>query len=158
MKLFFLSIALIFSGSMLYADPAPYTHTKQGEKTVISFVNQSGRTVTVSVADDGSYIIYRYGRGRNLEFEFPKKKENSWKQFTYSGYSREGMDMQYLVFNNDGFVYTVYQEYNAAENKTSYGIRIEIVKTKRIIDMYGDPKTLVGSLSELKNNDKINKE
>lgn len=164
MRLIFLSVIMLVSGSILFAQQAPFTHTKQGERTIISFVNQSGRTVTVSAAADDSYIVYRYGRPKNIEFEFPKKRENSWKQFSYSGFLRggeagnEGMEMNYLVFNNDGFIYTVYQEYSASEKKTSYGIRIEIVKTKKIIDMYGDPKTVVGSLSELKGNDKINKE
>jgi hypothetical protein len=159
-----LFIMIIFPGLSLFAQQTPYTHTKQGEKTIISFVNQSGRTVTVSAAADDSYIVYRYGRPRNIEFEFPKKRENSWKQFTYSAFLRgggtgnENMDMNYLVFNNDGFVYTVYQEHSASENKTTYGIRIEIMKTKRIVDMAGDPKTVVGSLADLKGNDKINRE
>ena len=110
---------------------------------------------------DQEYIVYRFGNKEKVELEFPEDKTDSWSKFVYSYYLRgggkenEGMDMNYLMFENGGYTYEIYQEYTAVDESTKVGVRIKDKSTKKETDIKGLPDTLNGSLIDLRGNDKI---
>lgn len=107
------------------------------------------------------YIVYRFGTKDKIELEFPKSNVDSWNKFTYSYYLRggglenEGMDMNYLMFENDGYEYKVYLEYTAKDNMTQVGVGILNKKAKTETDLKGVSNSVEGSLIDLRENKKI---
>ena len=138
----------------------------KNEKILISFqMLTSKKILSICISkSEPSYIVYRFGTKENIELEFPKDLENSWKLFIYSYYFRgggaenEGMDLNYLKFKTSKFEYEIYEEYSALENKEIIGIKIKNINTKKEWDLKGDISTLKGSLVDLKFNDKIQTE
>lgn len=108
------------------------------------------------------YIIYRFGAKDKIELEYPIKTENSWSLFTYSYYLRgggtdnEGLDLNHLSFDNDGFTYEIYEEYNSESDKPMIGIKVTNRETFEETNILGDSDTIKGSLISLRNNTKIN--
>lgn len=107
------------------------------------------------------YIVYRFGTKDKIELEYPKDKADSWNKFTYSYYLRgggaenEGMDMNYLTFENGGYEYRIYQEYTAIDDTTQVGIKITDKATKKETDLKGLSNSTEGSLIDLRDNTKI---
>lgn len=107
------------------------------------------------------YIVYRFGTKDKIELEFPENKADSWNKFTYSYYLRgggagnEGMDMNYLTFENDEYEYQIYQEYTAKDKVIQVGIKITDKSTKKETDIKGLSNTIEGSLIKLRENKKI---
>jgi hypothetical protein len=69
----------------------------------------SPKTLSVCVSKtQPDYIVYRFGTKDKIKLEFPENKADSWSKFTYSYYLRgggaenEGMDLNYLSFENGG--------------------------------------------------------
>jgi hypothetical protein len=129
---------------------------RESETVIFSFVTKDKKSMSLCEADDVSYIIYRYGIKNKIELEFPHDKTGSWKQFKYSYYLRgggagnEGVDFNYLKFENNGFSYSVYEEYTAAENKKSCGIKVINEATGKEITIPGMPDTIIGTLANLR--------
>jgi len=131
------------------------------EEVLFSFKDESSaRVVSLCVAGD-QYIVCRIGTPNKLELEFPKSKTNSWQLFTYSYYFRgggpdnEGVDLNHLRFEHGGKEYEIYQEHIAADATTYVGVRITGKGTQE--DIRGAHDSVVGSLMELRDNDKIKK-
>lgn len=107
------------------------------------------------------YIVVRVGNEDNIELEFPKEKDDSWSKFTYSYYLRgggvenEGMDLNYLLFENEGYKYEIFQEYTAKENVTYVGYKITEITTNKEIIYEGISSSIEGSLVNLRDNNKI---
>ncbi len=129
------------------------------ENVIFSFITKNNKIMSICISKDESYIVYRYGTKAKIELEYPEDKNNSWAKFKYSFYFRgggaanEGIDLNYLKFNNNGYTYTVFQEYSAVDENTIYGIRIENSKNK--IEIKGVPKSVIGTLINLRDNKKI---
>jgi hypothetical protein len=63
------------------------------ENVIFSFLTDNlQKTVSVCMAKDQSYIVYRCGTKDNVELEYPGDKTNSWFNFTYSSYSDKDGD------------------------------------------------------------------
>lgn len=105
--------------------------------------------------------MYRFGTKEKVELEFPKNNDDSWSKFTYSYYLRgggagnEGMDLNYLTFENGGYEYQVYQEYTAKDNVTNVGVKIKNKSTNKETDIKGLSTSIKGSLISLRENKKI---
>jgi hypothetical protein len=122
----------------------------------------SPKTLSVCVSKtQPDYIVYRFGPKDKVELEFPENKANSWSKFTFSYYLRgggagnEGMDLNYLSFENGGYEYQIYQEYTAKDNVTNVGVKITDKATNKEADIKGLRNSIEGSLINLRENKKI---
>lgn len=147
-------------------EPAPETHAGElcagGETVLFGFdLAGSSRAMCVSYSEQGDYLVYRFGSRDKIELEFPKDKSQSWSKFTYSYYLRpggaanEGLDLSYLLFENGGFEYRVYEEHSASDAATRVGIIVTDKATGRETDIEGESATVKGSLVDLRTNPKI---
>ncbi|MFA9378733.1 MAG: PdaC/SigV domain-containing protein [Lachnotalea sp.] len=134
------------------------------ENLLISFkIKKSGKTVSVCSAKNEDYIVYRFGTKDHIDLEYPEDKNDSWSKFTYSNYNRGGgaanSGLQYnsLSFDNQGYNYEVYQQYDAVTNETTVGIIVTELATKKVTNIIGDPSTFVGYWYDLESNEKINR-
>ena len=133
----------------------------KSESVIFSFDTQNGKHAVLAKDVDNSYIVYRYGTTDSVEFEFPEKNKDSWKKFKYSYYLRgggtqnEGMDLNYMYFNNNGYRYKIYDTYYAIQNKSEIGISVTNLKTNKIIDIKGAKKTRKGTLTDFRNNNLV---
>ncbi len=136
------------------------------EEVLFSFkLANSPKTLSVCVSKtQQDYIIYRFGTKDKIELEFPENKADSWSKFTYSYYLRgggagnEGMDLNYLSFENNGYSYKIYQEFTTEDNKTNVGIKIIDKATNKETDIKGLSDSIEGSLINLRENEKIKTE
>lgn len=133
----------------------------ENEKVLLSFqVSKSKKIMTLALSSNPEYIVYRFGSIDKIELEFPKDKNNSWSQFTYSYYFRgggpgnAGLDLNYLIFCNGDYTYTVYQEYSAEDDEQKVGIRIKNKKGEEF-EIEGNSASIIGSLTDLRFNDRI---
>ncbi len=107
------------------------------------------------------YIVYRFGTKEKIEFEFPENKADSWSKFAYSFYLRgggkqnDGLDLNYLSFENGEFEYKIYQEYSAIDSIEKVGVRVIEKRTNKETDIKGSSNTIKGTLISLRGNNKI---
>ncbi|MEA4832839.1 hypothetical protein SDC9_118917 [bioreactor metagenome] len=135
----------------------------ENEQLLFSFKTEDSlKTLSVCISEmQPDYIVYRFGKEDNIELEYPENIADSWNKFTYSYYLRgggadnEGMDLNYLTFINCGFEYRIYEEYTASDNKTRVGIKITDTVTKKETEIKGLSGSIIGSLIQLRNNNKI---
>lgn len=136
------------------------------EEVLFSFkLANSSKTLSICISNvQPEYIVYRFGTKDKIELESPPDKEDSWSKFTYSYYFRgggaenEGMDLNYLSFENDGYNYEIYQEYTAVDNMTKVGVKITDKATNTQADIKGLSDSIEGSLINLRENEKIKTE
>ena len=132
--------------------------TLPNEEVIFSFTTQNGKKVTLNKDTANNYIIYRFGTKDKIEFEFPGKSKRSWTNFKYSFYLRgggtqnEGMDLNYIIFTNNGFKYVIYDTYFSVGNKKDIGIKIINLKTNKTTKIKGDRKSQAGTLVEFRHN------
>lgn len=133
------------------------------EEVLLSFkMANSSKTLSICISKtQPDYIVYRFGTKDKIELEFPENKLDSWSKFTYSYYLRgggsgnEGMDLNYLSFENGGFKYEIYQEFTAKDNITNIGIKVIDQVTNKETDIKGLSDSIEGSLINLRDNKKI---
>ncbi len=139
---------------------------KENEEIIISFsIADSDKVVTLCVSkEEPSYIVYRFGTTKNVEFEFPENLVDSWSKFTYSYYLRggskenEGLDLNYVMFEYAGKRYEIFQEYTSENDSTDVGIRIIDLTTNDESISKASEDSIKGDLVMLRDNDKINME
>ncbi len=133
------------------------------EEILFSFpLKASRKRLTVCVEKDSQeYIVYRFGTKDKLELEFPDKKTASWSKYVYSNYFRgggednDGLDLNYLTFENKGFRYRIYQEYSAGSKETEVGILVTDLATGKETKITGEAEEAEGNLINLRDSDKI---
>ncbi|MFZ3171339.1 MAG: hypothetical protein WA118_05100 [Carboxydocellales bacterium] len=138
----------------------------EDEDLLFSFkIADSPKILSVCLSKKQSdYIVYRFGTKDKIELEFPENKSDSWNKFTYSYYLRgggkenEGMELNYLSFENGGNEYQIYHEYTAEDGSTIVGIKITEKATNKVTDIKGLSNSIEGSLINLRDNNKINTE
>jgi len=143
---------------------------KENEKIVHSFITvEKKKIVSICIQKFDKYMVYRFGSSNKIgkyvankvEFSFPENTAKSFSQFTYSYFLRggwkqnSGLDLNYLKFTNKGFIYLIYDEYDAESASRSIGIKVLNPKTKKEVDMKGDPKTLKGTMLHFRDYDEI---
>jgi hypothetical protein len=57
------------------------------------------------------YIQYRFGKAGAPELQFPQKLENTQTAFRYSHYFRYQVDRTQITFENNGYTYALYDDY-----------------------------------------------
>lgn len=135
----------------------------ENEEVIISFpILDSGKRLAVCVdKNNQDYIVYRYGTKDQVELVYPEDKADSYHKFVYSYYLRggstenEGLDLNYLSFENKGFRYKIYQEYAAASGGTEVGILVTEISSGKETRLEGIAEEAEGNLIDLRNNDKI---
>ncbi|SFR65222.1 PdaC/SigV domain-containing protein [Anaeromicropila populeti] len=135
------------------------------ENFILSFrTKQSGKTLSICTSKDNDYIVYRFGTKDQIDLEYPEDKEDSWNQFKYDYYHRgggvenSGYDEDSLTFENGGYEYRVYEQYDAVEEETTLGVVVTDLSTGKETDIAGDLDTKIGYWYDLRESDKINKE
>jgi hypothetical protein len=165
MRTFHAFILLLLAASFVEAqgiDPL----RQAGEKTLFAF-QMAGSAKWVSLCEsegaDGAYIAYRYGAPTKIELNYPERLPESWDAFEYSYYlrgggsSNEGLDLNYVSFQVADWKYVVYQEYSAETDSTEVGIRLTNLKDKKKYDLRGNPKTMQGTLVQLRDEERMPK-
>ena len=131
------------------------------EKKILGFEKKNGKQLIIALDTKENYLVYRFGTKNNIEFEFPKDLTKSWGEFYFSWYSRgggiqnEGIDLNYLYFDNGNYRYVIFQKYTAREQKTKYEIKVINRKTKKETIINAEPSTVTGTLSIFRDLKKI---
>ena len=157
------SFSLITTNNVSIYDNALCT---ENEQVILSFeLEGTSKIISICEADhDENYIVFRIGTSNEIDFEFPKNKEDSWNKFIYSYYLRgggefnEGLDLNYLSFEDKGKQYEVYQEYTAEQDNIMVGLKIVDLESSQETILPGIGETVNGSLVSLRDNIKIKTE
>ena len=135
------------------------------EEVLVSFrMRDSARTVSILIARDESYIVYRFGSRNNVELEFPAVRADSWSRFTYTYHWSRYTRVSNLEFTNGGFKYTVidnteHDDFLSPEtvSRRTCGIRVTNMSTNRVTELAGIPSSFVGSWDRLLTSRRIRK-
>ncbi len=152
MKKFTATLLVLLLTQIIFAQAA---YTLKTEVLIFSFETAGGKMLSLSKDVNDKYLIYRFGTKNKVEFEYPDKSKDSWKNFKYSYYFRGGgrandaMDLNYLAFENKGFKYIIYDTYSAMTGKTDTGLRIINLKTSDVSTITAKSKK--GSLINFRN-------
>jgi len=130
----------------------------KNEQAIFSLSTANGKRVVLAKDRANGYIIYRFGTKSKVEFEFPGKSADSWKKFKYSfdirggGTLNEGLDLNYIYFENDGYQYVIYDNYIAADKRSYVGIYVINLKNNNTTDIKGLYSSRKGTLSDFRDN------
>jgi len=158
MKLNFPEIALIFSCLVLSLNTSADEPLLKNEVLIFSFDTKTSKHVLLAKDSTDKYIIYRFSNKDKIEMEFPDMTNNSWKKFKYSFYLRggglenDGLDLNYVFFENENYRYVIYQTYSAADSESNIGVKVIDIKTNKTSDIPGNPKTRKGTLIDFRDN------
>lgn len=134
------------------------------EEVVYSFETKNGKKMSLVKDKKNQYIQYRFGIKNKVEMEFPAERtKESWKKFHYNSYMRGGgkdnaaMEIDNLLFKNNGYEYVIFRAYHSEGNDYSAGIIIKDSKGKesRISANY---KTVKGCICNLEETGMIERE
>jgi hypothetical protein len=132
------------------------------EQLVFGFkVKNSNKILSICISEEKDYIVYRYGTKDKVELEFPNDKAGSWKHFSYAYYLRgggkvnNGLDLNHIKFQNNNYIYDIYDEYSAEENSTSVGVIVTNSVNQNKTEIEGLSSSKIGSLIDLRWNSKI---
>ncbi|HWA07463.1 MAG TPA: hypothetical protein VG961_13000 [Ignavibacteria bacterium] len=147
---------LLFSAASVHSQLV-----KKGETEIFRFKTNSGKTAIICTGENESYIVYRFGTNKKVELVYPAAmNSDSWSLFTYSYYFRgggkenAGLDLNYLSFENNGYIYKLYQEYSAEDNSESAGILVTGANGLET-DLKAVKNSVKGSLIDLRYNEKV---
>lgn len=156
-----LTVIAFFISSLLCAQKHNEAmHVKAKETAVIAFKTSDGKYVTLAMAKDKSYIVYRYGTKEKVEYEWPKEKDStSLSKFKYAFFLRgggpenEGMDLNHLYFEDDFNKFVLFDIFYASTDSHRIGVTITSKSNPDDIkDIKGVVKTEVGSLTDFRTN------
>jgi hypothetical protein len=134
------------------------------EEVVYSFETKSGKKMSLVKDKTNQYIQYRFGTKNKVEMEFPAERtKESWKKFHYNSYMRgggkdnAGMEIDNLLFRNNGYEYVIFRSYHSEGNDYSAGITIKDSKGKES-RISGNYKTVKGCICNLEETEMIERE
>jgi hypothetical protein len=134
------------------------------EEVVYSFETKNGKRMSLVKDKKNGYIQYRFGSKNKVEMEFPAERtKESWKKFHYNSYMRgggkdnAGMEIDNLLFKNNGYEYVLFRAYHSEGNDYSAGIIIKDSKGKES-RVSGNYKTVKGCICNLEDTGMIEKE
>ena len=118
MKRWLLTLAVAgFTLNFSYADnPAQGTLCQQDETVLFTCRLKDGKKIvslcgsTTLTAVDG-YLQYRFGEAGKVELEFPRQRQETQKLFRYSHYFRYQVERTAVSFDNNGYRYTIFDNY-----------------------------------------------
>lgn len=155
----FLCCLLLVAASAVFAQQ----YLLPNEERIFSFDTRNGKKVMLAKDKGDAYIIYRFGTAGKIEFEFPGKTKDSWKQLKYAfwlrggGPQNEGIDLNYVSFSNKGYTYVIYDTYRAVGEQQRVGIKVIDNATKKETDIPGNLKSRKGNIIDLRENTLIEK-
>ena len=118
-----------------------------------------GRPVHIAKATDDAYLVYRHGKGGQIELEYPADKANSWAAMKYYNYLRgggtdnEGLDINQLYFYHGQYKYVVYND--TYSEKLHTGLMMIDKAARNEIDLKADPATVKGTLITLRDYEQL---
>ncbi len=134
------------------------------ENIIYSFETKNGKKMSLVKDKANHYIQYRFGTKNKVEMEFPAKRTpESWQKFHYNSYMRgggkdnAGMEIDNLLFKNNGYEYVIFRTYHAEDEDFSAGILIRDSKGKES-RISGNYKTVKGCICNLEDTGMIQKE
>lgn len=119
------------------ASGVPGSLCNTNEKVVFSCpLKRSTKIVSLcssQLSKTGGYLQYRFGVPGKVELEFPAKRTESQRVFKYSHYFRALVDSTEISFSQNGYTYTVFDEYNGEEKPviSEQGLTVTADSTKR---------------------------
>ncbi|WP_294823438.1 hypothetical protein [uncultured Flavobacterium sp.] len=131
-------------------------YVKSNEDLVFSFKTDKGKRVVLTKDKKNKYLVYRFGTKDKIEMEFPGGLKDSWSKFRYSYYRRgggkanAGIEIQNIIFENDGYKYVLYHNYSAEEDEQTVGILVINNSTGKETQIKGNVNTVEGSLMEIR--------
>lgn len=125
----FAALLLILAPALVHADAS---HCSGNEDIVFTCsLQRSGKIVSLCAskqllaAKSGGSLTYLFGKPEAIEFEFPKESAHSPGRFRYSHYFRFQTDRTKVSFENEGFRYDIFSDYDGEETpQSSVGIRV----------------------------------
>ena len=134
------------------------------EEVVYLFETKNGKRMSLVKDKKNGYIQYRFGSKNKVEMEFPAERtKESWKKFHYNSYMRgggkdnAGMEIDNLLFKNNGYQYLIFRTYHAEGEDFSAGVIITNSKGKET-RISGNYKTVKGCICNLEDTGMIQKE
>lgn len=134
------------------------------EEIIYSFETKNGEKMSLVKDKENQYIQYRFGTKSKVEMQFPaERNKESWKKFQYNSYMRgggkdnAGMEIDNLLFKNNGYQYLIFRTYHAEGEDFSAGIIITDSKGKET-RIPGNYKTVKGCICNLEETGMIQKE
>jgi hypothetical protein len=124
-----------------------------GETLLFGFDVPARHTVAALCITPTQTLVYRYGTPRTLQMRFPARGEDWEDRFGTTVYHRglgaanEALDLLHLNFVNAGYCYQVYEEWSAASQTTTAGIRIWPPNSRQVTDLSGSNQR--GTLADL---------
>ena len=123
------ALLLILAPALVHADPS---HCTGNEDIVFTCsLQRSGKIASLCAskqllaAKSGGSLTYRFGKAEAVEFAFPKESAHSPGRFRYSHYFRFQTDRTKVSFENEGFRYDIFSDYDGEETpQSSIGIRV----------------------------------
>ena len=141
----------------------PLTYLMEGEELVLQFTTIIGKTCLIAKAEDGDYLVFRYGTDTDLEFQFPTNSRPHWPQFRFSFFvpnlgeggetSLDSKSYNYLQFDNKDHKYVVYDEYIQGIRHT--GFKVIPLKGGPAKRVEARPETVQGTLLKLRYEPKL---
>jgi hypothetical protein len=126
------------------------------EKILYSFNTDNKKKVVLALDTLTNTMIYRFGTEAKTELEIKDNLDDTIRVFTYNFYMRGGgaensaLDLNYIVFENNGFEYRLYDEYSAEDNSSEIGIRVMDLQTNAVTEMKGEEKSKRNSLVDFR--------
>lgn len=111
-----LALVLLTQSSGFTKNVAKGTLCHGDEQVLFSCPVQDGSKIvslcgSKDLTHKDGYLQYRFGRAGNLELEFPAQRRETWKMFRYSHYFRYQVDRMAVRFDNSGYTYTLFDNY-----------------------------------------------
>jgi hypothetical protein len=144
-------------------DRIPSMYHLSNEEIIMAIQMNDGKIMTLCKDTADHYLLYRFGTKSKIELEFPSKENSSWSLFTYSYYFRgggaqnAGLDLNYVYFEKEGYRYIIYDTYDATENLSEEGIKVENLKTGEMKVLAGKKMKTGSSLIDFRDNTLIQK-
>ncbi len=77
------------------------------------------------------YLQYRFGRPGQIEMEFPRTRENTQPQFSYTRYTRPRVTYLTLKFETNGYRYSIHQDHDAEQEPARLEAYVTIASPER---------------------------
>lgn len=127
----------------------------QNEKLILTFVmKRSHKRVTIAIDKNQKYLVYRYGAPGHVELTYKKHRNERKNKFRFIKEDNAGYQRYYirnLIFTNNNYQYTVYDNYIESHITALDGTGIKIINTKTLetILIKGDEDSKQGKLDYL---------
>ncbi|HET8706768.1 MAG TPA: hypothetical protein VFM46_10760 [Pseudomonadales bacterium] len=119
-----MQIALVCAGVAVVcaarAEEKPAENLCQpGEAVYFNCVTAKQKSISLCGSPDlskpAAYLQYRFGKKDSAELVYPEDKKDSLKKFEYSHFFRPQTDRFWLGFDNAGYSYSIFMNYEAPD-------------------------------------------